>query len=70
MKFRTLPRPVGLLKLMLHLFCTIFKGENSADLIFIKYTVNIVLCWDTSVSICFKLGMMLHMAKLYSLIPV
>ena len=33
MKLSLLPPPVGLLKLMLNLFCTIlFKGENSADM--------------------------------------
>ena len=33
MEFNVLPQPVGLLKLMLNLFCTVFKGENSTDMI-------------------------------------
>ena len=36
MKLCMLPQPVGLLKIMLNLFCTsnsLFKGENSADMI-------------------------------------
>ena len=33
MNFSVLPQPVGLLKLILNMFCTIFKGEISADLI-------------------------------------
>ena len=55
---------------MLDLLCTGVKGKNSADVIFIKYMINIVKCQDTCESVCFKLGMMLDTTKLYSLIPV
>ena len=48
-----------------------FKGENSAEVIFWKKTMfNIIMCQDTFEPICFKLGMMLNTTKLYILIPV
>ena len=60
MKSRMLPQPVGLLKLMLNLFCTSnTQGREICRCEFIKYTINIVLCLDTCEQICFKLGMML-----------
>ena len=37
---------------------------------FIRYTINIVLCWDTCEPICFELSAMLDTTKIYSLIPV
>ena len=59
-----LPQPVGLLKLMLIVFAQVlFKGENSATVIFMKYTFDIVMCQDTCNLICFKLGMMLNILK-------
>ena len=48
----------------------IFKGENSADLIFMKYTFNISVCRETCEPTCFKLSMVLDTTELYSLIPV
>ena len=70
-KFRMLPQPVGLLKFMLNLFLqVVFKGENSADVILLyDYAFNVVMCWDTCLPICFKLGIMLDTTKFYSLIP-
>ena len=46
-------------------------GENSADMI-LNYTFkfNIVMCQDTCEPICYKLGMMLDSAILFSLSPV
>ena len=35
-----------------------------------KFTFNLVMCQDTCELICFKLGMVLNTAKLYSLILV
>ena len=71
MKFSMLPQSVGLLKLMLNLFCTRYIQETGLcwpD--YIKYTFNIITCQDTHERICFKLCMMLDTTKLYSLIPV
>ena len=71
MKFSLLPQPAGLLKLMLDLFCISdidWRELSWRD--FIKYKINIVMCWDACESICFKLGTMLGIPKLYSLIPV
>ena len=48
----------------------IFKGGNSADVIFMKNTFKIVPCQNTCEPICFKLGMMLYTTELYCLIPV
>ena len=52
MKFGVLPQPVGLLKLLLNLFCTSNIGERTICLDFIKYAFD--LCWDTCEPICFK----------------
>ena len=69
--FRMLLQLVDLLKLKLNLFCTNnIQGRKHCWHDFIKYTVNIVLCWDISEPICFKLDMMWDMTILYSLIPV
>ena len=35
-----------------------------------KYTFNIVLCWDSCESFCFKVGMILDTTKVYNLIPL
>ena len=53
-------------------FCVLFcfveglicKGENSADVKFIKFVLNIVMRQDTCELICFKLGMMFNTTKL------
>ena len=67
MNFSTLPQPVGLLKLVLNMFCTdIVKGR---ELCFIKYTNNFILGLGTCEPICFRLGMMIDTAKLYILNP-
>ena len=48
MKISMSPQPVGLLKLVLNLFAQIlFKGENSADMLFMKYVLNFVMSQDT-----------------------
>ena len=71
MKFSKMLQPVGVLKLMLNLFCrSNIQGRELCWYDFIKHMINIALCQDTCGSICFKLGMMLDMTKLYSLIPV
>ena len=65
-----LSEPIGLLKLMLNLFyMSNIQGRELCWHDFMKYMINIVLCWDTC-ELCFKLGMMLDMSKLYGLIPV
>ena len=56
--------PVGLFKLMLDLFHTVFKGENTALVIFIKYTSIIGLCLDAYEPNSYKLGVMLDTIKL------
>ena len=38
----------------------LFKGENSAGMIVMKYMFNIIMCHDTCELICLKLGMMLN----------
>ena len=49
----------------------IVKGEHSADMILWRiYMFNIIMCQDTCELICFKLGMMLNITKLYSFIPM
>ena len=71
MECSLLAHPVGLLKLMLNLFCTSNIQEKELcwrD--FIKYMINIVVCRDACEPICFKLDVMLGMTKLYNLIPV
>ena len=49
MKFIVLPQRVGLLKLLLNLFCTgtIQVRELCWQTFFVKYTSNITLCQDT-----------------------
>ena len=47
-KFSMLPQPVGLLKLMLNLFCTSnIQGRELCQHDFVKYTFNFVMCQDT-----------------------
>ena len=58
-----LPQPVGLLKLILHLFCTNSTRERT---LLMKYAINMVLCQDTCQPVCFKLSMMLDTTKLYA----
>ena len=71
MKLSMLSQPVGVLKVMLSVFCTsTIQGKELCWHDFIKYMINIVLCWDICEPICFKLGMVLYMTKLYTLIPV
>ena len=71
LKFSIQPQPNGLLKLVVNLFCTSnIQGRDLCLHDFIKYAINIVHCWDTCKPIYFKLGMMLHTTKLYSLISV
>ena len=56
MKFSMLPRPIGLLKLMLNLFCTHnIQGRELCSYDCIKYMFYIVLRQDTCELICFKL---------------
>ena len=63
MKLGILLQHVGLLKLILNYFAQVrLKGENSTDVIFMKY----ITCQDICEQICFKLGMMLNIAKLCS----
>ena len=52
-------------KFIVHKYCS----SERTLLTWFHYTINIVLCWDTCEPICFKLGMMLDMTKLCSLIP-
>ena len=72
MKCSALPHPVSLLKIMLNLFFAqlILKGENSADLSFMKCMFNIGMFQYTGKLICFKRSIMLNATKLYSLIAV
>ena len=76
-KFIMLPQLLGLLKLMLNLFCTsTIQGRELCGHDFVKYSINILQRRDTCEPICFrrlicfKLGMVLDMTKLCSLIPV
>ena len=47
MEFNLLPQPVGLLKLMLNLFCTsTIQGREICWCEFVKYMIYIVLCRD------------------------
>ena len=72
MKFCMLPKPVGLLKVLLFFF---FFGGGGVQLVFkvrklflhdfMKYKFNICLCQKACGPICFKLGMMLDTTKLY-----
>ena len=41
----------------------VLKGENSANVIFMKYTFNIVMCQDTYKLICFKLSVIRKATK-------
>ena len=71
MKFSMLPQHVSLWKFMLNLFCTNdIQGRELCWHDFMKYTFNVVICQDTCQSVFFKLGMMLNMTNVYSLIPV
>ena len=51
MKFSMLSQALGMSKLLLNLFCTsnviMFEGENCADMNFMKYIFNIIMCRDT-----------------------
>ena len=60
--FVNLPQPVGSLKFMLDLFFT-----REITLLTRFYKICIIQCPDTCEPICFKLGMMLNINKLYSL---
>ena len=54
MKFTVLPQPVGLLKLMLNLFCTSnMQGRERCWRYQVKYLINIVLRLDTCEPISF-----------------
>ena len=69
MKFCMLTQPVGLLELLLNLFCTDdIQGRELDWRDFIKHTINIALSWDSCEPICFKFEMMLDTTSLYSLI--
>ena len=71
MKFSMFPQPVGLLKLMLHLFCSSnIQRREICCRNFMKCMFSIIMCQDTCQVICFKPGMMLSITKFYSLIPV
>ena len=67
MKSSVLPQLIGVLKLMLSLFCTSsIQAENSADMIMF----SIFICQDSFERICSKLGLMLNNSKLNNLIWV
>ena len=69
MKFSMLPQPDGLLKSELDLFRTIdIQGREFVLRNFIRFTFNIGLRLDTCKPISLKLGMMLVMTKLDSVI--
>ena len=71
MKFSMWPQSMGLLKLMLNLFCrSTIEGRGLCWQNFMKYMLNVVMCQDTCELICFKLGTMPNTTILYSLIPV
>ena len=66
-----MPQHVGLLKLMLNYFCgKYYPRRKLCWQNCIEFTINILLCQDTYEPIHFKLGMLLDMTKLYSLISV
>ena len=70
MKFNMLPHSVGVLKLIQNLLVgLIFKGENYLRAL-IWYIFDIGLRPDAREPLCFKLGMMLDMNRLYSMIPI
>ena len=59
-----------LLKLIQNLVCSSsIQGREHCWQYFIKYMISIVLSPGTCKLICFKLGVMLDMTKLYSWIP-
>ena len=61
MKFSMLLQPVGLLKLMLNLFCTSsIEGREFCGRGVMKCTFIMVMCEDTCELICFKLRVMLN----------
>ena len=68
MKFNMLPQPVGLLKLMQKWFAQV-QGRELCSHKFLKYMFDIVMCQDTCIQMCVKLGMILNSTKFYSLIP-
>ena len=71
MKFSLVLQPACLLKLILNLFCTINFQEGELYLPdFIKYAFNFGMRQNICKLICFKLGMMLDMTNLYSMILV
>ena len=47
-----------------------YSREITADVIFMKYMFNIVMCQGTCEPICSKRGGMPNTTKLFSLIPV
>ena len=66
-KFSLLPQPVWL-KLMVNLFCANnIQGRQLCWCNVIKCIVNIIMYWNGCELICFKLGIMLDMIKLYTL---
>ena len=68
MKFSMLPQPIGLLEFMPILCCVIRTQRRELCLHdFLRYIFNIGLHWGTCEQICFKLGMMLGVTKLYSM---
>ena len=70
MKFGMLPQPVGLLKLILNLFCTSTAQERDLRwLDFIEFFIFIVLCLDTRTNL-FQAWYDANTTELYSLIPV
>ena len=67
--FGLMLRLVGLMKLILCPVWSIFKGENTAEMIWWK-EVNVGLYSDMYRLISFKFGMMIDTTKLYRLIPL
>ena len=67
MKLSKEPLSACLLKVLLHLFCTINIQERKLCLCkFGKYTLNTGICLDTCELICFTFDGMLDTSKLYS----
>ena len=71
MKYSLVLQLVGLLKLLLNLFCAVNIQERELCLDdFITYTSYTGQCSDIYKLICYNLYMMLNTTKLFSLIPV